>query len=126
MNQVGRAVLSPPGPQGRAVPSPPGRKVGRAIPSPPGRGAVRTPRPTSWGFMASMHVRILEVLAFHEPGGARLRRALISQRQKSGLDGSLAPPFIGERRGGVGKFAVVFSFANVRRWGSCFSMSDLQ
>src|SRR5438093_601362 len=30
------------------------RKVGRAVLSPPDRGAVRTPRPTSWGFMAPM------------------------------------------------------------------------
>ena len=35
-------------------------KVGRAVLSPPGRGAVRTPRPTSWGFMAPIHVRLLD------------------------------------------------------------------
>src|SRR5213594_5150201 len=62
------------------------KKGERAVPSPPGRGAVRTPRPTRWGFAAPIHVRILEVFAFHEPfplipsfspsGGEGARRAV--------------------------------------------------
>ena len=44
--------------------------------------------------MAPIHVRILEVFPSHEPGGARLRRALIFCRwERSGLDGVSPHPF---------------------------------
>src|SRR5881296_1992440 len=52
-----------------------------------GEGARRAVEGDSDRFMASIHVRILEVSPLHEPGGARLRRALISVVGRSGLDG---------------------------------------
>src|SRR5437773_3066996 len=51
-------------------------------------------------FMAPIHVRILEVFPSHEPGGARLRRALTdSCGWEIRARRSLAPPFMVQMRG---------------------------
>ena len=72
-SEIVEATHEPPLSRPAATLSPPcGERAGRGVPI--------------W-FMAPMRVQILEVPPTHEPGGARLRRALIFIYWRSGLDG---------------------------------------